>query len=131
MTSIINPQPNETADYNNSPNCWQCRHFAISWEPATPYMCSLMGFKSRLMPSIEVLRADGRICRGFMAKSVQGLPNQTPSSAQKVSANKTHSASMSQGGTLSALLNTSRINGGHSGQSGHGVTSTSKSGWSA
>jgi hypothetical protein len=28
-----------------------------------------MGFKSKVLPSIEVLRADGDRCRGFMAKS--------------------------------------------------------------
>jgi hypothetical protein len=27
-----------------------------------------MGFKSKVLPSIEVLRADGQACRGFMAK---------------------------------------------------------------
>jgi hypothetical protein len=27
-----------------------------------------MGFKSKVLPSIEVLRADGQVCRGFIAK---------------------------------------------------------------
>jgi hypothetical protein len=30
-----------------------------------------MGFKSRMIPSFEVFRADGHPCRGFMAKSVR------------------------------------------------------------
>ena len=63
----------------SSPNCWQCRHFAISWERATPYLCSLMGFKSKLLPSLEVLRADGQVCRGFIAKlsaELNTAPNQ-------------------------------------------------------
>ena len=30
-----------------------------------------MGFKSRLLPSIEVLRADGHVCRGFISKNVK------------------------------------------------------------
>jgi hypothetical protein len=61
--------PQTQNDAEKSPNCWQCKHFAISWEKATPYMCHLMGFKSRLLPSLEVLRADGEACRGFMPKA--------------------------------------------------------------
>ena len=52
-----------------APNCWQCRHFAVSWDPKLPYLCRLMGFKSRIVPSVEVLRADGQRCRGFIPKS--------------------------------------------------------------
>ncbi len=51
-----------------APNCWQCRHFSVSWDPQAPYACRLMGFKSRLVPSIEVLRADGSRCRGFLPR---------------------------------------------------------------
>jgi hypothetical protein len=50
------------------PNCFQCRHFAVSWDPSLPYLCRLMGFKSRALPAIEVLRVDGVACRGFVAK---------------------------------------------------------------
>lgn len=53
----------------HGPNCFQCRHFAVSWDPALPYSCRLMGFKSRALPAIEVLRADGVFCRGFQAKA--------------------------------------------------------------
>ncbi len=55
---------------DGAPNCWQCRHFAVSWDPSMPYSCRLMGFKSRIMPAIEVLRADGTRCRGFLPKSL-------------------------------------------------------------
>lgn len=65
---------NSTAPQSNdgAPNCWQCRHFAVSWDPSLPYSCRLMGFKSRIMPAIEVLRADGTRCRGFLPKPAQG-----------------------------------------------------------
>ncbi len=53
---------------HGAPNCWQCRHFAVSWDPQLPYSCRLMGFKSRVVPSLEVLRADGSPCRGFIAR---------------------------------------------------------------
>lgn len=51
------------------PNCFQCRHFAVSWDPSLPYLCRSLGFKSRALPAIEVLRADGVFCRGFQAKA--------------------------------------------------------------
>jgi len=47
------------------PNCWQCEYFAISWHPRMPYACQRMGFKSQVLPAIEVLRTDGQPCRGF------------------------------------------------------------------
>jgi len=51
-----------------APNCWQCRHFGITHLPSMPYACRLMGFRSALMPCIEVLRADGQACKGFAPK---------------------------------------------------------------
>jgi hypothetical protein len=33
-----------------------------------PYLCRLMGFRSRNLPAFEVLRADGRSCQGFAPK---------------------------------------------------------------
>lgn len=59
----------ETVIPNSSPDCWKCRHFAITYEPRWPYMCRLMGFKGRHLPAQEVLLADGRPCQGFVAKS--------------------------------------------------------------
>ena len=60
--------PDENQTFARGPNCYQCRHFAVSWDPAFPYLCRLMGFKSRALPAIEVLRADGVFCQGFEAK---------------------------------------------------------------
>ena len=40
-----------------------------------PYGCKLMGFRSKVIPSLEVLRTDGRFCSGFSPK---------PSARQKV-----------------------------------------------
>ena len=50
------------------PDCWKCQHFAVSWDPKQPYLCKLMGFKSKSLPGIEVLRADGKACQGFTPK---------------------------------------------------------------
>jgi hypothetical protein len=52
-----------------APNCWQCQHFSVSWDPNLPYACRLMGFKSRITPALEVLRIDGVRCRGFATKA--------------------------------------------------------------
>ena len=68
----MNPASPNAPD--GAPNCWQCRHFAVSWDPHLPYLCKLMGFKSRIAPALEVLRADGQRCRGFMQKSGVASP---------------------------------------------------------
>ena len=57
-----------TVSAQRGPNCFQCRHFAVSWDPSFPYLCRLMGFKSRALPAIEVLRVDGVACQGFASK---------------------------------------------------------------
>jgi len=59
-------------------SCWQCRFFATSWDPALPYSCKLLGFKSRNLPCVQVLQLDGRPCQGFEPKAA----------ALKVSANR-------------------------------------------
>jgi hypothetical protein len=58
-----------TSPAGTAPNCWQCRHFRVSHIPGSPYACALMGFRTNILPCIEVLRADGKPCRGFLAKS--------------------------------------------------------------
>ena len=67
---------------NKGPNCWECRHLAITWDVRMPYGCKLMGFRSKVVPSLEVLRTDGRFCGGFSPKP----PRQDASNkAQKAS----------------------------------------------
>jgi hypothetical protein len=62
--------PNLSAEVGpeRGPNCWQCRHFAVSYIPSTPYACRAMGFRSRWLPALEVLRIDGQFCKLFHAK---------------------------------------------------------------
>jgi hypothetical protein len=40
----------------------------ITWDVRKPYGCKFMGFKSKVIPSLEVLRTDGRFCGAFAAK---------------------------------------------------------------
>ena len=56
------------SEIKKGPNCWGCRHFQITWDTRMPYGCRLMGFKTKILPSIEVLRADGHFCLGFKEK---------------------------------------------------------------
>ena len=55
------------------PNCWECRYMAITWDLRMPYGCKLMGFRSKVTPSLEVLRTDGRFCGGFSPKPAKPL----------------------------------------------------------
>ena len=54
---------------SSRPDCWKCQHFSVSWDPKLPYLCRLMGFKSRNLPAIEIIRADRKPCQGFTAKA--------------------------------------------------------------
>jgi len=55
-----------------APNCWRCMHFTITHLPATPYGCRAMGFRSRVLPHLEVIRIDGLPCQSFRAKPAAG-----------------------------------------------------------
>jgi len=60
------PSPN--VPLTRGPDCWQCQHFGLTYDVRLPYLCRLMGIRSRILPAIEVLRADGRFCRGHAPK---------------------------------------------------------------
>ena len=68
-SSALPPQPSAGTASERGPNCWQCRFFGITYQPATPYACQRLGFRSQVLPSIEVLRTDGRFCQGFVPKA--------------------------------------------------------------
>ena len=57
--------PDNVPQPAKGPNCWECRYLAITWDPRMPYGCKLMGFRSRVIPSLEVLRTDGRFVVAF------------------------------------------------------------------
>ena len=57
-----------TPAVTDRPDCWKCQHFAVSWDPRLPYLCKLIGFKSRSLPALEVIRIDGKPCEGFAPK---------------------------------------------------------------
>ncbi len=53
---------------SNGPNCFRCKYLFITHDRRRPYGCSLMGFKSAVMPAKEVLRIQGHVCLAFCAK---------------------------------------------------------------
>jgi hypothetical protein len=57
------------------PNCWDCRYLAITWDVRLPYGCKFMGFRSKMIPSLEVLRNDGRFCSAFSPKPTNPAAN--------------------------------------------------------
>jgi len=75
--------------YVTGPNCWKCHYFAVSWDHTKPYACHLMGFKSRVLPAMEVLRTDGTACLGFTEKQARPSPKAVAMKADVKAAAKT------------------------------------------
>lgn len=53
---------------SHCPNCRQCEHFQTTWDNAAPLGCRKFGFKTRTMPSLEVLATTGKHCIFFEPK---------------------------------------------------------------
>lgn len=49
-------------------NCFSCRHFYITYDPRFPYGCRAAGFKSRGMPSREMMANSQMACQFFAVK---------------------------------------------------------------
>jgi hypothetical protein len=52
----------------NRVNCFQCAHFAVTWEPQYPKSCKLFGFKTKELPAVSVYESTGSVCMGFEKK---------------------------------------------------------------
>ena len=48
-----------------------------------PYACRAFGFKSKNIPSLEVLSADGRSCKAYNSKSFNGFEHIEKTEAKK------------------------------------------------
>ncbi len=78
------------------PNCWQCRFFAVSWDPRLPYACRSMGFKTKVLPAIEVLRTDGLPCQSFTPRApAAAAAPQAPAALEPGRKNEASTRSMS------------------------------------
>ncbi|WP_225435220.1 uracil-DNA glycosylase [Bacillus aerolatus] len=49
-------------------NCFQCKHFFVTWDQGNPRGCRAYGFKAKQLPSAVVLQASGHSCYKFLPK---------------------------------------------------------------
>ena len=49
-------------------DCFQCKYFAVTWEPKTPRLCRYFGFKSAGLPMYTVYESSGAFCTAFVKK---------------------------------------------------------------
>jgi len=59
----------------NTINCFDCVHFAVTWEQDFPKSCKLFGFKTALLPSAVVVESTGEACLGFEKKARTSSPD--------------------------------------------------------
>jgi hypothetical protein len=50
------------------PDCLTCVSFFITHEPARPYGCRAMGFKSPQIPALAVFQSSGIECQAYRKK---------------------------------------------------------------
>ena len=50
------------------PNCFQCKHYFVTWDPNSPKGCKAYGMKTAQIPSILVKQVSGQDCLKFEAK---------------------------------------------------------------
>lgn len=63
------------------PNCLQCIHYYITHDPARPYGCRGMGFKSMINPARLVYETSGLHCQLFAARKRRNDGPGSPSMA--------------------------------------------------
>ncbi|MDR2883787.1 MAG: uracil-DNA glycosylase [Deferribacteraceae bacterium] len=49
-------------------NCFKCKYLRITWQPKFPYACDALGFKSKMIPSLEVFKNSNMPCQMFAKK---------------------------------------------------------------
>ena len=52
----------------SKPDCYNCKHFFVTWQAHAPRGCRAFGFKTKNLPSIEVLKASGKDCEYYNPK---------------------------------------------------------------
>jgi hypothetical protein len=63
----------EKPPVSKPPNCMQCKHHYITYDPQFPYGCRAFTFKSARQPSLDVFEASGQQCHCFEQKE-KGKP---------------------------------------------------------
>jgi len=60
---------------NKHINCYLCKYYYVTWNKKFPHGCRAMGFKSRMLPSIEVYKHSGIYCLLFNQKKISRKEN--------------------------------------------------------
>ncbi|GMO18667.1 MAG: hypothetical protein LBG79_02120 [Spirochaetaceae bacterium] len=60
--------PKQEKKIAKPPDCLKCVHFSVSWDAVFPRSCAVFEFKTKQLPSVEVLRATGTNCPSFQLK---------------------------------------------------------------
>lgn len=55
-------------------DCFQCRHFFVTWDKEFPRGCRALGFKSKEMPHLLVVQSSGMKCLKFEKKEPPPAP---------------------------------------------------------
>jgi hypothetical protein len=51
-----------------SPNCLNCIHYYVTWDPQLPKGCKAFHFKTKKIPSQSVKDESGKECQMFLDK---------------------------------------------------------------
>jgi len=52
-------------------NCKRCVYYYVTWQAQQPHGCKAFGFKSKLIPSQQVLKDSGKVCGMYLPKEVR------------------------------------------------------------
>jgi hypothetical protein len=52
----------------NKPDCYNCTYFFVTWQAHAPRGCKAFGFKTKNLPSMEVLKISGKDCVYYTPK---------------------------------------------------------------
>lgn len=52
-------------------DCYNCKYYAVTWDPKQPKACKFFGFKSVQPPSVVVYSSTGETCKGFEQKEIK------------------------------------------------------------
>ena len=50
-------------------DCFQCKHFFVTWDASKPRGCNAFGFKTPKLPSVVVFESSGEACLKFTLKA--------------------------------------------------------------
>ena len=50
-------------------NCKRCVHYYVTWQAQHPHGCKAFGFKSKIIPSMQVMKDSGKACGMFEEKN--------------------------------------------------------------